>query len=614
MQLHMKMIKKIYLLLFSLLFAGTVIADDVSFQAVAPDAVVLGERFQLKYVLSAEGGSDLRVPALADFDVLMGPSTSSSMSMQMVNGKTTRTYTITYTYVLLSKKEGTFTIPPATVKVKGANYQSNSLSVRVLPQDKAATQSSRQGGGNASSSADGGISNDGLFVRLALSKSSAYEQEGILATLKLYTLYDMGLENVKLPEFEGFMVQEIELPQEKQWTMEHYDGRNYRTVVLKQVVLFPQRSGKITIEPGKFETVVRVRTQQQTRSIFDDFFNSYQDVKKTIYSPAVSVDVKPLPFGKPASFAGSAGSYTMTADISSEKVKADESVTIRVKIIGEGNIKLIKNPTIEFPSDFEVYDPKVSTDIKVSASGVKGSKSIEFYAIPRYDGEFDIPPIEFSYFDLKSNSYKTLKSQPFHLTVEKGEGGSSASSVVANYSNKEQVRFLGEDIRYLKTTGFSYHKPGNFFFGSVVYWLWYIIPALLSVVCFVIFRKKVKENSDIALQRTKKANKVATKRLKNAASLLRSNQKEAFYEELHKALWGYISDKLNIPFSDLTKESISSGLETFGVGEELISEFVDILNTCEYARFAPVGGEEGMSGLFERASKAIGKMENIIKR
>ena len=610
--------RKIYLLLFALLFVGAANADDVTFQAAAPDVVVLGERFQLKYVLSEEG-SDLRVPSLSDFDVLMGPSTSSSMSMQIVNGKTTRTYTVTYTYVLLPQKEGTFTIPPATVKVKGANYTSNPLSIKVLPKDQNAN-SARQGGAGGSSSSSAGasssteINNEGLFVRLLLSKNTAYEQEGILATIKLYTLYDMGLEGVKMPEFEGFMVQEIELPQEKQWSMEHHNGRNYRTVVLKQAILFPQRSGNITIESGKFETVVRVRTQQQARSIFDDFFNAYQDVRKTVYSPAVSVDVKPLPFGKPASYSGSAGSYTMTAGISSEKVKANEAVTIRVKITGDGNIKLIKTPAVEFPNDFEIYDPKISSDIKVTTAGVRGSKSFEFYAIPRYEGEFDIPAIEFSYFDLKTNSYKTVQSEPFHLKVEKGEGDSSSSPVVNNFSNKEQVRFLGEDIRYLKTAGIRYHKAGTYFFGSLVYWLWYIIPALLSAVFFVIFRKKVKENSDIALQRTKKANKVATKRLKSAALLLRNNKNEAFYEELHKALWGYISDKLNIPFSDLTKESISSELSDLNVDNELISEFIDILNTCEYARFAPVGGEGGMSGLFERASKTIGNMENTIKR
>jgi len=610
--------QKIYLLLFALLFAGVANANEVSFQAVAPNAVVQGERFQLKYVLSDEG-SDLRIPSMPDFDVLMGPSTSSSMSMQMINGKTTRTYTITYTYVLLPQKEGTFNIAPATVKVKGATYSSNSLSIKVLPPDQTRSSTQQQGGGTSSSSQQAQTStsaagiDDGLFVRLYLSKSSAYEHEGILATVKLYTLYDMGLDNVKLPEFEGFMVQEVELPQEKQWSMEHHNGRNFRSVVLKQVVLFPQRSGKITIGSGKFDAVVRVRNQQSSRSIFDDFFNTYQDVKKTIYSPPVSVDVKPLPFGKPASFSNSAGSYTMTSSISANKVKANEAVTIRVKIAGEGNIKLIKTPTIGFPNGFEAYDPKINTDVRVSASGVRGSKSFEFYAIPRYEGQFEIPAVEFSYFDLKSNSYKTLSGEPFHLTVEKGEGGSGSSTVINNFSNKEQVRLLGEDIRFLKTNTFSYHKPGRYLFASLAYWLWYIIPALLSAGFFVIFRKKMKENANIALQRTKKANKVATKRLKRAAVLLRDNKKEGFYEELHKALWGYISDKLNIPFADLTKESISIELSNYGVGDGLITEFVDILNICEYARFAPVGGEEGMSGLFERTSKAIGLMENTIK-
>lgn len=349
------------------------------------------------------------------------------------------------------------------------------------------------------------------------------------------------------------------------------------------------------------------------RSFFDDFFDTYQDVRKVITSAPITIDVKPLPSGKPTSFSGAVGNYTMSTEINSLKVKANEAVTIKVQIAGDGNIKLIKTPEVTFPNDFEVYDPKIENDIKVTAAGVSGYKKFEYYAIPRFPGEFDIPPIEFSFFDLKTGTYKTLKSEAFHLTVEKGDNSGNAT-VMNNYTNKEQVKVLGQDIRYLKTGGFHYYEKGNYFFGSLIYWLLFIIPALISAILIIIFRKQVKENSDFALQRTKKANKVAVKRLKIAQQLLRNHKKEEYYEELHKALWGYISDKLNIPFADLTKDNIETELRNFGVEDSLIEEFIDILNTCEFARFAPVSSEEDMSGLFDRASKAIGKMENTIKR
>lgn len=587
-------------------------AADVVFKAAAPAAVVMGEQFRLTFTVNAEG-KDLRVQELADFDVLMGPSQSTSYSSSWVNGQSSSETTVTYTYILMPKKEGTFNIPPATIKVKGANYTSNALAVKVLPPDKAGTAEAagNTAGGGAQPA---GIGKDDFFVKLNVSSHQVYEQQGFLATFKMYASRPCGLNNAKFPEFEGFLAQEVELPQEKQWTMENYNGRNYYVVVLKQSYLYPQRSGKITIDKGTFDAVIRIPTQQKVRSIFDDFFDAYQDINKQLVSPAVTIDVKPLPAGKPASFGGAVGSFNMTAGISATTLKANEAVTVTVKISGNGNIKLVKNPDVQFPNDFDVYDPKVETDSRVTAAGASGTKTIEYIAIPRYAGDFEIPAISFAYFDPKAGSYKTVSSEPFKLHVEKGKEGEGAAPVVSNFSNKESVKYLGQDIRYLKVKGIRFFSKNELLFGSFTYFLCYLVPALLFIVFFLIYRRQVKENSNLALVRTKKANRTAVRRLKNAGRLMKENKKEEFYDEVLRALWGYLSDKLNIPQASLTKDNVETELLKYGVDESLITEFMDILNTCEFARYAPSQASDAMDKLYELTVDAIGKMENTIKK
>ncbi len=615
-----------FLLISAICFIAGVLnanADDVRFTASAPGAVVQGQQFRLSYTLTNADGSDLRIPELPDFDVLMGPSTSQSSRTQIINGTVSSERSIIFTYILVAKKEGTFDIPEATIKVKNGQYTSNTLKIKVLPPDANANAnpgaSSNQGnGGQASSPASAGknISNEDIFVRANVAQRSVYENEGFLITFKLYTLYDVvSQESIKFPEFEGFIAQEIELPQNRQWALENYNGRNYRTIVLKQAVLFPQRSGEITIGTGKYDFVLRMRTQQQVRSIFDDFFDTYTNVTKPLVSPAVTINVKPLPPGKPASFSGAVGDYKMTSSISPATLKSDESVTVKVVISGSGNIKMVKNPEIVFPNDFEIYDPTVDVNTKINAGGVSGTKTIEYLAIPRYAGDFTIPSAEFSYFDVKSGTYKTLHTETFALHVDKGTGNAGASpQVFSSGANKEDLKLLGQDIRYIKTDGFHFNKKGDFFFGTWSYWLCYIIPAILFITFFIVYRKQAKENANIALVRTKKANKVATKRLKTANKYMRENKSEAFYDEVLKALWGYLSDKLSIPVSQLTKDNVESELSRFGAGEDLIKDFRTILDSCEFARFAPVQNESQMDIIYDFAVKAIDKMENTIKK
>ena len=569
--------KLVFLFVLFATFGVVARAADVTFKASAPEAVVMGETFRLSYTVNAEG-RDIRVPEIPDFEVLIGPSTSTNMSTQIINGKMTTETSLTFTYILQPKKEGTFNIAPATIKVKGANYTSNALVIKVLPPDKA--EEATKGGSTGT-----GISKDDAFLTIDVSKRNVYEQEGILVTFKLYVRKDIGgIDQPKFPEFTGFLAQEVELPQNKQLVMENYKGKNYGTAIIKQTVLYPQRSGKITIPSGKLDIVLRVPgPARQRTSVFDDFFgsSSYIDVKKELTTPPV---------------------------------KTDDAVTVKVKISGNGNIKLVKNPEVAFPNDFDVYDPKVEVDIKTTAAGTSGTKTIEYMAIPRYAGDFEIPAIAFSYFDTKIGSYKTITSEPYKLHVEQGKGGGTSSPVVSNFSNKESVKYLGKDIRYLKVNGIHFVPNNELFFGSFMYYMCYLIPAILFIVFFFIYRKQVKENSNLALVRTKKANKMAVRRLKNAGKLMKENKKEEFYDEVLRALWGYLSDKLSIPQANLTKDNVEMELAKYGVDDALIKEFMDILNTCEFARYAPAQASDAMDKLYEQTVDAIGKMENTIKK
>jgi len=602
------------LIFLFILFIGiglNVVAQGVSFIANADKVVVSGQQFRLTYTLTtgSERGKDIRVPNVENIELLFGPTLSQQgTSTDIINGSVSTSYNAIYTCVLLAKKEGTFTIPPATIKVGNSEYKSNSLEVKVLPPDQAAAAKS-QNQSSSGQQGQNGVGKDDIFVRAEVSKRSVYENEGFLITYKLYTLLDIaGNEGVKFPEFEGFVSQEIELPQNQQLSLENYNGRNYGTAVLKQAILFPQRAGTLTIGAGKFDLIVRVRSQQRVRSVFDDW-PSYQNVKTNLSTPALNIEVKPLPPGKPASFSGTVGDYKMTSSISADQLKANDAVTVNVLISGTGNLNYLKNPDIRFPNDFDIFDAITKNNTKVSASGVSGTRSIEYNAIPRYAGDFTIPSADFSFFDTKSGTYKTLKTEEYKLHVEPGEGGSGNAPIV-NANNKEDIRFLGKDIRHIKTSGYDFHKSG-FFYGTWKYLIFYIVPLLLFFVIFFIYRKQVAENANIALVRTKKANKVASRRLKTASKYLKENKKEEFYDEILKAVWGYLSDKLNIPVSSLTKDNVEANLSHYGTDEELIREFREILNTAEFARFAPTQGSGAMDDLYNSAVQAIDKCENM---
>ena len=589
-------------------------AEDVVFTASAPSTVVMGQQFRLTYSFNRTDVKDFRIPELDGFDILMGPSTSTSVSI--INGRTEKS--MSYTYVLLPQREGTFTIDAASATVKKTQYVSNKLTVKVLPADK--TQSGNNGTTSQQRQAQNvqpaqSLSAENLFIRAIPSRTKVMEQEGLLLTFKLYTRVDVsGFENAQFPEFKGFLAQEIDLGQNAPVDMENYKGLNYRTYVLKQTVLYPQQSGTLDIESGSFDVVVRVRTASTgSRSFFDDFFDTYQDVRKTVKTAPLKIEVEPFPFGKPSDFNPFTGSLKLTSSVTPTTLKTDEAVTVKLVLTGNGNMKMLKTPDVVFPADFDVYDPKVTNAFKTTAQGVTGSKTIEYLAIPRFGGTFTIPAVTLSYFDVATKSYKTLTTEPCTLEVERGEG-SAAQVVSGDYTaNKQNVRHLGEDIRYLKTGDLNLKPLREPFYGHSLFFLLYAVPLLLCAVVLIVYRKQVRDNADVARQRTRKANKVAVKRLKKAAVYLKAQDRTHFYDEVLQALWGYTADKLNIPLSQLTKDTVDAQLEAHRVGEEIRREYKDILETCEFERYAPATAVSSLEELYEKTLAVIDKMENTIR-
>lgn len=603
--------KLIIILIVLIAYSTQAFADKVSFTASAPDAVVVGDQFRLSYTVTTQKVKDFRAPSIKGFDVLMGPSRSQQSSTQIVNGNVTSTSSITFTYILMANTAGEYTIGGASIVADGNQMVSNSVKIKVLPQDQ--NSNGGQGGSSAHSSSGTSVSDQDLFITATASKTNVFEQEAFVLTYKIYTREsNLQLNNAKLPDFKGFHSQEIEMTTNARWTPEHYRGRNYYTTVYRQFVLFPQQSGKLYIDPAQFQMTIGKPVQSDDP--FDAFFNGGSNVieiKKSIATPKIAINVSPLPAGKPADFSGGVGEFTVSSSINSKELKTNDAITIKLVISGTGNLKLISNPEIKFPEDFEVYDPKVDNQVRLTREGLTGNRVIEYLAIPRHAGTYKIPGVSFSYFDIRSKSYKTLKTEEYVVNIEKGAG--NADQVIANFTNKEDLKVLGEDIRYIKQNEVTLQPKGSFFYGSMSYWLFYIIPALAFIIFFIIYRKQAAENANVAKVRTKKANKVATKRMKLAGKLLSENKKDAFYDEVLKALWGYISDKLNIPVSRLSKDNIEEKLRNHGVSEVLIKDFLNALNDCEFARFAPGDESQAMDKVYASSIEVISKMENSIK-
>ena len=592
-------------------------AEEVSFTANAPSAVVMGETFRLAYTVNTHNAKSFRVGNISDFDILMGPTQSSSSSTSIINGQRTSSKTLTFTCVLRPKREGTFTIPAATITAEGQQLKSKEVTVKVLPPDqKAAASQSQQSsqGRGAATSQTGKISDDDLFIVATVNKKKAYEQEAILLTYKIYTTVNLTNMSGKMPDLKGFHSQEVDMPKgNREFELEHYNGRNYRTMVYSQYVLFPQQSGQLEIPSITFEGTVAQRVQNYDP--FEAFFNggsSYVNVQKSIRAPKLTIDVSPLPAGKPASYCGGVGDFSISSSINTTELKENEAVTLKLIISGTGNMKLVKTPEVNFPTDFEVYDPKVDNKFTLKTGGLSGNKVIEYLAIPRYGGNYTIPAVEFSYFDVKSGAYKTLKTPEYTLHVAKGEG--STSTAPMGYVSKEELRLLGQDIRYIDLKNAKFSAKGAHLYGTLGYWLWYVVPLMGFIVILVVYRKQAAENANIAKSKNKKAGKVATRRLKVAKQKMIAKDKAGFYDEVLKAIWGYLSDKLMMSVSELSKDNISAELAARQVSEALIGECTALLGECEFARYAPSLSSTSEENIYNRTAELMNSLENEIKK
>lgn len=579
----------------------------------APGQVAVGEQFRLSYTVNTDEARGFRAGNIPDdaFDVLMGPSTSTQSSYQLVNGHMSSSSSITYTYILSAKKQGSFTIPAAHVTVDGKNVQSNEVRIKVSGEAKGGQQGSRhqQSDNGEVRAAGSAISGSDLFIKVTASKQHVREQEPILLTYKVYTLVGLTQLNGKMADLKSFYTREVPLPQEKQFHIENLNGRAYRTVTWQQYVMFPQATGKLEVPSITYEGIV----VQQNRNVdpFEAFFNGgsgYIEVKKKITAPGITIHVDPLP-QRPANFSGGVGSYNISAQLDKTEVKANDPVKLRVVVSGVGNMKLLKEPEVKFPKDFDHYDAKVTDQTKLTTNGLEGNIIYDFLAVPRHQGTFEIPAVEYTYFDTRSNQYKTVRTEPFTLHVAKGEGGT-----VTAYSGQEDIKQLNSDIHYIKTGDTRQHAVDDFFFGSTRYWVALCVLFLGFVSLFVIFRQRAIDNADIVKQRAGKANKVATKRLKKAAKLMAAGKQGEFYDEVLRALWGYVGDKLNMPVEQLSRENISQQLTAHNVSDDTIRQFIGALDECEYARYAPGDAQGNMNKVYDMAMTAITQIATTMKK
>lgn len=619
--------KKLFLSMIST-FAVLAAAAQTSIQVQTHNVVDLNEQFNVTFVIEGENSaSDFSWECPPDFDLVWGPQKSSSSSISIINGKRTSSRQSSYTYILMPKSVGEFELPPASAKVKGGEIVSRPFKVTVMKQDSQPQQPSAQGGGAvpsdpgaSSGRGQGGRQSSGeqaaqsgeIFLNLSLDRTDVVVGQPINATLKIFQRANLsGFENASFPTFSGFWSQEVEAPSNIEFTRETYDGKIYDAAVLRRYVLIPQQTGRLTIEPAELVCLVNVRVQSRTGSIFDGFFDDYTTVRKKVSSRPVTVNVSPLPSGAPASFGGGVGKFSISARLSRDKIRAHEANSLIVTVSGRGNVSLLDAPKVTFPLDMEVYDVKV-TD-KSAKGSLSGSKEFEFPFIPRSPGEFTVEPVQYAYYDVDAGKYVVVSTAPLTFTVEKGADIPSAGTAVSSGVQQNDVRSLGQDIRYISTGPARLSEKGAFFVGSPLFVVICLAVLLVSALCWFMFRRMAARRADVAGNRNRKATKKALKQLRTASTFLKQNLYTAFYEELHKALLGFISDKLNIPMSELNRENISARLTEGGVPEDTVTAFVGLIDDCEFARYSPSAGNEAMQSHYDKAAELISTIDSSMK-
>lgn len=610
--------KRLYTLLFIVAFVSIAVSAQVTVSVQAPRQAFAGRQIQITYVVNTQDIEDFQTGDFTGFDVLYGPSVMRSSNVQIINGKMSKSVTASITYVIRADKAGTYKLPVGTAKVDGKNYKSNQVSIQVIDNGSAGSAQGQQGAQQQSpsqpntvrtQSAGERISSSDLYITATASKHKLYEQESVLLTYKLYSLVSINSVMGEIPELDGFHTQEIPLPQQKTLKYERVNGKTYATVVWRQYVLFPQKTGKLTVPRVEFDCEV----VQEDRSMdpFEAFFGGGSNmvrVNKKVAAPAVEFQVDALP-SRPANFSGAVGSgFSISGSLTPEQVDANDAISLRLVVNGTGNMKLIKAPTIQWPKDFESYDPKVNDKTKIGVSGASGNVVYDYTAVPRHGGRYTIPPVEFCYYDTKSNSYRTLRTDSFSIKVAKGTGPVSRSD-----HNQEDLKVLNSDIRYIRTGDVELKQENDTFFGSLSYLSSYGAAVLAFLAALGIFFRQARANANVAHRRGKKAGKAAAKRLKSAAKLLRAGQAAPFYDEVMRALWGYVGDKLNLPVTQLNKDNVGEELAHRGVSDEVAQNFLRVLGDCEFARFAPGDPGATMDKLFADATDVINQLDNAIR-
>lgn len=587
-----------------------------SFTVDAPRVVSTDETFRV--VFTADGKmSDFNWPGTDDFTIVWGPQQGSMSSTSIVNGKRTSSYQVTQSYILQAVKDGTFTLPAATCTIDKTEYSSGGFTIEVVKgetaQQPAASGSSTQNDNRqAESAAQSSTSADqDVFIQLTVGKRDLVKGEPVAATLKLFTRADIaGFEDVNFPSFNGFWSKETYTPQNLEFNRENVGGKIYNTAVIRRYMLIPQQTGDVTIDPASMVCQIRVISNNSPRSLFDGFFDSYQTVRKRISTPAIKMHVRSLPAGAPESFGGGVGEYRITAALSREDLRSHEAASLVVTVTGSGNISLIEAPKVNFPPDFEVYDMKV-TD-KLSADGTSGTRTFEYPFIPRSHGDFTIEPVAYTYYNLKQGRYVTVSTDPISLTIERGNDIDGSGVAVPGVA-RQGVRNLGEDIRFIHTGNGDLKRKGSFFAFSPLFFGLLVFIILIYIVLSLVIRSCQARRRDVAGTRNRRAVKMARARLSQAREYLRQELRGAYYEELHKALLGYLSDKLTIPSAELSKERIAEALSSRGVSAEASEAALRILDTCEFARYAPDAEVSEMEKLYEDAVSAISDIDAQIR-
>jgi hypothetical protein len=603
--------KKALLYLSILLLSGKVAGQDIFVKAEYPSVVNAGEQFTVMWTVNS-GGGEFSAPAFTGFYKLMGPQTSYSSSTEIINGKVSSSVSYSYVYYLQAVQEGKFSLAPATFKFKSKVYSSDSLHIEVLGStaQKQATTSA------GSTQADQPVTESGgrdLFINLSVDRRDIFMGEPVVATVKIYSRVNIaGINEIKYPAFNSFLKSDIETPPLTALRQENVNGTVYGSGIVQQFLLYPQVTGDINIDPVQISVLVQKKVRgEQSDPFFGDFFSSYQTVPLAAASKPVKIRVKALPGIQPADFSGVVGKLDAKATLNKESVKVNDAVTYKVTLSGNGNLRIASAPVLKLSPDIEVYDPKITDNVKNGLNGTTGQKTFEYLLIPRHDGDFVIPPLSYSYFNIATGRYEKLTTEEFRISAKKSNEKNTGVAVYGGVA-KEDVKYLGKDIRFVKNDPGNLKRTGNILVSYQSFYTAFAFSLLAFLVVLFLRREHIRRNSDVSMVKNRKAGKVAIKRLHNASECLKNNEIDQFYDEILKALWGYLSDKLNIPVSDLTRTNAVSVLQNEGIDEETIRNLTKILDTCEFARFAPSSSGAEAATIFDGASEFIKSVENLI--